>query len=403
MLKEHCYVNTNEQGDRFVGLKVSGKSYQIYFPMGFSLSESDDDIRSDIILLVSSLARYTDKLESDDLVHSIRKNTEPGVLLSYLYIIQDFCARGYYKEHTVEYISSKTGKIHWGKTIKNKRPFINGADVFFIDFITQKTRVNQNDLLTLIHMYCVFRSFFAIGWLFGDYIPLEPNISFDKKLFKNIVFTKLRHTFDDKNKELFKSMLNVILNEPEYGLAVKDFTFGTSRFEYIWERMIDSTFGIENKKEYFPKTYWILKEDNRSFNSSLEPDTIMLLKNCVYVLDAKYYKYGHTMNVKDLPDSSSISKQITYGEYIAETPKFKKLHGSNIKVYNVFLMPFSAVKWKTDVEFYIGDACSDWKNGDKSYEKIKGILIDVKYLMKIAGRQILKEIEKLAFLIESSH
>ena len=33
--------------------------------------------------------------------------------------------------------------------------------------------------------------------------------------------------------------------------------------------------------------------------------------------DAKYYKYGWTQLPKDLPSSSSINKQISYGEYIA--------------------------------------------------------------------------------------
>ena len=33
----------------------------------------------------------------------------------------------------------------------------------------------------------------------------------------------------------------------------KNYRYGTYRFEYIWEKMIDKVFGIENKAELFPK------------------------------------------------------------------------------------------------------------------------------------------------------
>ena len=49
----------------------------------------------------------------------------------------------------------------------------------------------------------------------------------------------------------------------------------------------------------------------------------------------------------------------------------------------------------------VGEAVSNWKDNSEEYQKIQGILIDVKTLMNINVRQEMKEIEKLAKLIES--
>ena len=70
-------------------------------------------------------------------------------------------------------------------------------------------------------------------------------------------------------------------------------------------------------------------------NSKLKPDSVMITNDHIYILDAKYYKYGQTKNPKDLPKSASINKQITYGEYVAENEKFdyeygeKRIRGTN--------------------------------------------------------------------------
>lgn len=182
-----------------------------------------------------------------------------------------------------------------------------------------------------------------------------------------------------------------------------NYRYGTYRFEYVWEKMIDKVFGIENKADYFPKTTWYVNSD-RYDNASLEPDTIMVYGSNVYILDAKYYKYGITSKVWDLPESTSINKQITYGEYVAHEQKFKAIHGNDMKVFNAFLMPFDSLnsEYKGNPEMIkTGVAVSNWKDNSDEYQKIQGVLIDVKSLMNISVRQDMKEIEKLAKLIES--
>ena len=142
-----------------------------------------------------------------------------------------------------------------------------------------------------------------------------------------------------------------------------------------------------------PVVEWIAKRISKQLSS----------KTDVYVLDAKYYKYGATGKLSDLPESTSINKQITYGEFIAEQEKFKKNFGADFYVYNAFLMPYNSKSslWENaDNYICIGEAISDWKHNQKTYEHILGILIDVKHLMNLYCRSDTSEIEQLAQCIK---
>lgn len=52
-IKKHCHINTNEDGDRFVGIKADSDNAMVYFPIGYELPETDAEIRTDIKLLIS--------------------------------------------------------------------------------------------------------------------------------------------------------------------------------------------------------------------------------------------------------------------------------------------------------------------------------------------------------------
>lgn len=400
-IRRKCSVNTNFNIDTFVGIKCKNGDISINFPLGFDISEDDNELRKDIILLISTLATNTERKESE-VLGQIRKYEETDFpIQAYMAIIRDYYVRGYYKEREVLYTVSKKGKINWSRTIKTQKPYVQGNEVYYLDFVTKKNTINENELITLVHKYCVYDSFQKIGWLFTKNMPAKPKIKLNRKLFISVIKDKLYCTFNDRNKVLFNNMLAIINYKGDVD-ASTNYKYGTYRFEYVWEKMIDKVFGIENKADYFPKTAWTIK--NKSYNNaSLEPDTIMILNNNIYVLDAKYYKYGATGRPSDLPESTSINKQITYGEYIAEEEQFRKKHGENMRVYNAFLMPFNAPKGKfsTDNELLnIGEATSEWKKNNKDYERIQGILVDIKYLMKINVRQEENEIQKLAEIID---
>lgn len=396
-LIDRCKVNTNWDEDIFVGLKCDGDDISIHFPLGFDISHDEKELRSDILLLLDTIRTTTSRKESE-YVQGIKSYEQVSFpVQAYLEVIFDFYKRGYYKEIEVLYNVAKRGKINWNRTIKTQKAYIQDGNAYYLDFVTKNNSLQNDQMITLIHEYCVYESFDKIGWLFTNSMPQKPRIKFNYKMFKGILMDKIAATFNDNNKMLFRNLL-AIIDYTGAGFSTRKFQYGTYRFEYVWESLVDKVYGISGKEEFFPKTYWNI-DKNVVPNACLEPDTIMLCNNDVYVLDAKYYKYGATKRAVDLPESTSINKQITYGEYIDEQKSFRQKYGDNMKVYNAFLMPFNSQsdKWMTeDKVIRIGQAYGDWKTNLKSYEKVQGIVVDIKYLMKLSTRQNEEEIRVLA-------
>lgn len=396
-LIDRCKVNTNWDEDIFVGLKCDGDDISIHFPLGFDISHDEKELRSDILLLLDTIRSTTSRKESE-YVQGIKSYEQVSFpVQAYLEVIFDFYKRGYYKEIEVLYNVAKRGKINRNRTIKTQKAYIQDGNAYYLDFVTKNNSLQNDQMITLIHEYCVYESFDKIGWLFTNSMPQKPRIKFNYKMFKGILMDKIAATFNDNNKMLFRNLL-AIIDYTGAGFSTRKFQYGTYRFEYVWESLVDKVYGISGKEEFFPKTYWNI-DKNVVPNACLEPDTIMLCNNDVYVLDAKYYKYGATKRAVDLPESTSINKQITYGEYIDEQKSFRQKYGDNMKVYNAFLMPFNSQsdKWMTeDKVIRIGQAYGDWKTNLKSYEKVQGIVVDIKYLMKLSTRQNEEEIRVLA-------
>ena len=396
-LIDRCKVNTNWDEDIFVVLKCDGDDISIHFPLGFDISHDEKELRSDILLLLDTIRSTTSRKESE-YVQGIKSYEQVSFpVQAYLEVIFDFYKRGYYKEIEVLYNVAKRGKINWNRTIKTQKAYIQDGNAYYLDFVTKNNSLQNDQMITLIHEYCVYESFDKIGWLFTNSMPQKPRIKFNYKMFKGILMDKIAATFNDNNKMLFRNLL-AIIDYTGAGFSTRKFQYGTYRFEYVWESLVDKVYGISGKEEFFPKTYWNI-DKNVVPNACLEPDTIMLCNNDVYVLDAKYYKYGATKRAVDLPESTSINKQITYGEYIDEQKSFRQKYGDNMKVYNAFLMPFNSQsdKWMTeDKVIRIGQAYGDWKTNLKSYEKVQGIVVDIKFLMKLSSRQNEEEIRVLA-------
>ncbi|MBY0755862.1 LlaJI family restriction endonuclease [Clostridium sardiniense] len=406
-LFKRCHVNTNDDGDRFVGVKVDENNAAVYFPIGYELPNTDQELRRDIINLISILAEFT---KQKDKLISIRKFIEAQTvnfpINAYMTIIDYFMQRkNYYTETEQQFKVGDRGKTDWGRTIKYQRPIMqaNGSPVYLQRQIRDSAQKDRN-LITQIHEYCVYESFTKLGWLFTTSMPKKPTLPFQKNMFLSIVNDKLRHTFNDKDKRLFQSMIDMINYIDEHS-SQKNFYFGTDYFEYVWEKLIDKAFGVKNKEWYFPRTTWTLSSGKIRNNNALEPDTIMVKENKIYILDAKYYRYGITGELKHLPESTSINKQITYGEYVHTENKFKQKFGENIVVYNAFLIPYNKNENYFNLSSnyaFIGEATGDWKSNGHTFEKVQGIVVDTRYLMYhyIGNKQ--KQIQQMVETIESA-
>ena len=126
---------------------------------------------------------------------------------------------------------------------------------------------------------------------------------------------------------------------------------------------------------------------------------LVLIKNQkTFVLDSKYYRYGESKQLNHLPMSSSIIKQIAYAEYIENKENHGELKHKSKAIYNAFIMPYESKKADENMKF-VGSASADYNDRDKSYYKIKAILIDTKCLIENHNRDD-KMIKELAELIE---
>ena len=389
VLREHCHINLNGDGDRFVGVKIDSNNAMIYFPMGYELPPQDDELRRDIKNLLRVLANFTEKT---DRVLEMDKVTAPQSvefpIQAYLNVINYYLDHNgaYYTEIETAFKVGKRGKTNWGKTIKAMTPMVQGKSLLYLDQVVRISTPDMNRLITRIHRYCVYESFKRIGWLYTANAPEQPDIVFDKNLFIATLNGKLSSTNNDNDKMLFRSMIAMIEFRDNKAIS-KQFYFGTDKFETVWQRLIDKVFGIPNKGDFFPHGLWTERygKNKGKAASALEPDTIMIYNGKYYVLDAKYYRYGILPKLGPglLPQSSDINKQITYGQFVKNqrTP-------IGAEVFNAFIMPYN----RADNDFKINglfgnvaEAVGDWVDNPENpeiYERIQGIVFDTRYLLK---------------------
>lgn len=383
-LKDRCAVATQNEGDRFVGIKASTDDVKVYFPLGYQLSDDDSELRSEIFHLFNVLNEFLDK--KDRIIPTNNINANQNVefpLTAYLEVIRYYVENGYYIERDSFFKTKDRGKINWTKTIQQQKPLLyknhnDSYSLIYTSFTVRDSIPNVNKEITNIHQHCVYESFKKIGWIFTPNMPKKPSGIINTKRSLSVLRDKLGNTNNDVKKRLFQSMIEM-LEFMDNNTNTNQFYFGTDNFEIVWEKLIDKSFGIKNKEDYFPKSKWNLQYGETKSLHPLQPDTIMIYKDNIYVLDAKYYKYGYTGNPQDLPNASSINKQITYGEYIQ---KLKEINGENI--FNAFLLPYNKYQnpFNSDSNYLnIGEAIGEWKENIFEYEHIQGILVDIKYLM----------------------
>lgn len=117
------------------------------------------------------------------------------------------------------------------------------------------------------------------------------------------------------------------------------------------------------------------------------------------------------ITLNDLPETQSIQKQITYGDYVFNTLD----KSDNSKVRNTFILPYNkklenflndpnTLKYNDGNLAYFGQAYTDWRNAEdpKDYEKVYAFGIDFNYLLKNYNKPdyviidtLCKKIEKL--------
>lgn len=404
-IKKHCHINSNEDGDRFVGIKADSDDAMVYFPIGYELPNTDAEIRTDIKHLIQVLSEFTTK---DDRLLALNRFAAPQSvdfpINAYKSVIEYYFSIGgkYYVETDATFKTAAAGNQDWPRTVRNQMPLVqsrNGVSSFiYTNFVVRSVTPNDTKIITQINRYCVYEAFKKLGWLYVPYLPEEPGPHPDVKTSIAIVQGRLASTNDDKKRALFQGMKDM-LEYMDEKTSEKQFYFGTDDFDHVWEKLIDRAFGERDKDRYFPRTRWLLDCGKYKEKRPLMPDTIMIYNGKYYVLDAKCYKYGWTGIPDHLPNGSSINKQITYGEYLEQ-----RLGIDNASLFNAFIMPYNKAKnfFRIDsIVGNIGEAVGDWRTNTKNYERIQGIVMDTRYLMYHYSGKPMKEKLALAECIEA--
>ena len=262
-LKTQCHVNSNEEGDRFVGIKAESDKAMVYFPIGYELPDSDAEIRRDIKHLMQVLAEFTTKEERLLAVNKFTAAQKVEFPINaYRSVIEYFLSTGkYYVETEATYVTATSGKQEWQRTIKKHLPFVqkkhNMHSLVYSSFVVRTSTPNFDKQITQINKYCVFEAFQKIGWIYSTFMPEKPGTCPSITEAIVVVREKLSGTNDDKKRKLFKSMLDM-LNYLDEKTSELQFYFGTEDFDHVWEKLIDKAFGERNKDKYFPRSRWHL-------------------------------------------------------------------------------------------------------------------------------------------------
>lgn len=379
-------INAND----FIGISIIDNQITLKTPLCFRIENDDKLLKKNIILFLKSLSIATKQFEhikqNDNLIGEI------WPIDSYLWLIKDFVDNGFYYKREKTY-SINGGKIEWRKTLK-KTPIYSNGNIIYKDIITSRM-TPTNDEISEIYKFCLSKSIDRIGWLFSYTFNIKIQQYKSIKEMIILVRKELSNTFDDIKRQRFEHMLATLSNINSTGISSKNSTYGIKNYYYVFEKMVNSFFnGIDEKElsKYNPVGTWHLINCEKQSSSELRPDTIVHKtrdgKQYTYILDAKMYKYGGLEHldkkIDGLPNTSSIQKQITYGDEVKKIEKY---------VRNAFILPYNKeldrFKYGNDAIMldkqrnlaYIGFATSSWRKNDDDQTYVFSFLIDFNYLL----------------------
>lgn len=393
-------------GNQFVGIKIKNNIIEFHYPETYKLAETDQGLRKDILTVLRTISLAKTMTKDKSSYYSQHNNIYTFPLAAYLWILNDYLIYGRYENREKVFCRGANGKINWKRTLSTQ-PVISDGNVIYTDIISEKKSQTDN-LITQIYNFCVKKASDDIGWLYGftyDTNGIDYKKLFNKKLYISTINTELSKTYDDVKKYRLNTMKNIIIGLDDGLIDTDEVLYGIDSYDYVFERMIDSMFSnIEDIKSFYPNATWKLILENESVKSSnLRPDTVMIVDKKVFIIDAKYYRYGITFSPNDMPETTSIQKQITYGEYV------KKVKEKEYKeVYSAFLLPYSKTENKYSQFFhenfsFVGIGEASWVDLNVAdHRKVAAILIDMNYLIAHWSSAREDEIKIVAEIIEEN-
>ena len=400
---------TGKIDDSFIGIKIRNSIVDFYYPETYDLADYITDLkqfRKDVLAILKTI-EIAKTLSADKAKIESSFSRNNFAMLSYLWIIKDYLENGFYINREKDLRINQKGKINWKRTIQGQ-PIVSNGNVIYKD-ITVEIKQSLDDIIVDIHKLCLKKSIDFIGWLFNidsKTFYIKPYNSALIYRYIHVLKTEIDKTFDDYKKLRLNHMFKVI-EGIDGDNDSNEFVYGVDNYFYIFERMVDSIFGNQKDLRRFnPKANWFLVSDDfkRTPSSELRPDTIFIDQSTkiAYIIDSKYYRYGFTGQIEDLPETTSIQKQITYGDYLK-----KHFKDYNIKdIRNAFILPYDKhhnVFRTSELIHYIGFSTAEWKDNNEKYESIYAFLVDTKHIISFWNKgNHEKDIEMLIEQIEEA-
>ena len=373
-----------DKSNSFVGIKIDEGIVKVFVPKVF---REDEDWKKDIRLFLKSIEIA--KTKNTENINKGSNNTDNvWPIDSYLWLINDYLENGLYYNREKKISRSNSGKIEWKRTLQQV-PIYSDGNIIYDQLITSKM-TPANDMITHIYKLCLRQSIDKIGWLFNYnfHIQIDQIVSIKEMIMR--VRKELNETFDDIKRIRFNHMLNILKTTEGDNMLSSHYSYGITNYYYVFETMVDMLFdGIvgDEKKKYDPNGYWQLNGQSRFLASRLRPDTILKRNDKTYILDAKMYQYGATHDRSKLPETQSLQKQITYGDFVSNNLMDKNIRNAFILPYNKCLKSFindpDALKYNNSNLVYFGYAYVDWRNNEdfQDYDNIYAFGIDFNYLL----------------------
>ena len=322
----------------FVGLFFRGGHCYVAFPYGYQLAGTTDrkmklDVRALLSTVVLTKRNYPGFVDSPNLENNLR-SYEP-----YIEVIEDYLLHGAYHEIYSEIGERRIGRCDWEKTFQGKK--LIGEDSVYFQNPKYKIPNSRRSPITDIQFYCLHIAKERIGILFDDFSVPRPSITQDDiPHYLFFIKEKLSHSYLDREKKLLMCLV-AILEGTSGNPTSRSRDIGTTNYHVVWENTLRSLYGNRTEKDFCPEArYRLVEMPGEAKSSSLRPDIIRLEGSNLYILDAKYYRYGCVMprDPHLLPNTESVTKQFAYARY-----GLKRQCGSSAfdssHIFNAFILP----------------------------------------------------------------
>ncbi|CEK34509.1 restriction endonuclease, type II, LlaJI,LlaJI restriction endonuclease [[Clostridium] sordellii] len=274
------------------------------------------------------------------------------------YIISDYINYGLYQNFYSELILDGNGDPDWQTTVERIDPIMSNGYPIYTSTYNYEIFLDRNNKITELHKWAVDYSIgkyakfldYNLDIVYGEYESYEDIGSYNEILY--LIQSELNNTFESRKIDLLKA-LNNLLNR-SFGSTNGDSIslYGTSKFDTIWEYILQTVFKDEYYHEDFKDKYnrdifkplWNDINGNPWQANPIKPDIVRQVDKDLFILDAKYYDIELNYNkdgklqLSGQPDSYDIIKQTYYKTKLEEA--FNKSSTNDIHEYiNCFVYP----------------------------------------------------------------